>query len=107
MDEDAALLGLMRSIASGDRDAADRLLATDSRLATAALSRGATRSNPSDHYFPDQGEYVYAGDTALHVAAFCHDVPAATVLLDAGADVRARDRRGAEPLHAAASGSPD
>jgi hypothetical protein len=107
VDEDATLLELMRSIASGGRDRAAPLVAADPRLATAALVGGATRSDPTRHFFPDQGEYVYTGDTALHVAGFCHDVPTATVLIAAGADVRARNRRGAEPLHAAASGSPD
>ncbi len=49
---------------------------------------------------------VYAGDTALHGAAFAYDAVLARRLVDTGADVRARNRRGGEPLHAAAIGVP-
>jgi ankyrin repeat protein len=49
---------------------------------------------------------LYAGDTALHVAAATYDPALARTLIDAGADVRARNRRGAEPLHAAVIGVP-
>jgi ankyrin repeat protein len=49
---------------------------------------------------------VYAGDTALHAAAFAYDSDFARRLVDSGADVRARNRRGAEPLHSAIVGGP-
>jgi ankyrin repeat protein len=49
---------------------------------------------------------VYEGDTALHAASFSHDAEFARVLLARGADVRARNRRGAEPLHSAMTGGP-
>ena len=52
------------------------------------------------------GRYVYAGDTALHVAAGAHRTDVVQKLMAMGADVRARNRRGAEPLHAAAVGMP-
>jgi ankyrin repeat protein len=52
------------------------------------------------------GHYVYAGDTLLHVAAAAYASDVARILLDAGADVGARNRRGAEPLHYAADGNP-
>ena len=43
--------------------------------------------------------WVYAGDTALHLAAAGLRTQAALVLLDAGADPNAPNRRGATPLH--------
>jgi ankyrin repeat protein len=49
---------------------------------------------------------VYAGDTALHIAAAAHQVALVRKLIAHGADVRARNRRGAEPLHYAANGGP-
>ena len=51
--------------------------------------------------------YVYGGDTALHIAAAAYQRELAESLVAKGADVRARNRRGAEPLHYAADGSPD
>jgi len=106
MGDDRDLLAL-RAIAGPPTggDTADRL-AADPDLARAALSTGATRSNPDEFFFADHGIHVYAGDTALHVAAFAYDVPTARALVAAGADVRARNRRGAEPLHSAANGGP-
>ena len=50
--------------------------------------------------------HVYEGDTALHAAAFAYDAAIARTLVEHGADVRARNRRGAEPLHAAVMGVP-
>jgi ankyrin repeat protein len=49
---------------------------------------------------------VYGGDTALHVAAAGHRPELAHLLLSAGADVSARNRRGAQSLHYAADGTP-
>jgi ankyrin repeat protein len=49
---------------------------------------------------------VYEGDTALHAAAFSYDADVARELIARGADIRARNRRGAEPLHAAVTGVP-
>jgi hypothetical protein len=108
VDGDRELLALMRAIAApaGNVTAVARLRA-EPRLAVAALEAGATRSTSDDFFFAEHGTYVYAGDTALHVAAFAYDVDTARALLAAGAGVRARNRRGAEPLHAAANGGPD
>ena len=49
---------------------------------------------------------VYEGDTALHAAAFSYDPEMARELVTRGADIRATNRRGAEPLHAAVIGVP-
>jgi ankyrin repeat protein len=50
---------------------------------------------------------VYAGDTALHVAAAAYQRELAESRGANRADVRARNRRGADPLHYAADGGPD
>src|SRR5213079_2218249 len=53
----------------------------------------------------DIAHYLYAGDTALHLAAAAFRVPVAKLLVAHGADCRAKNRRGAEPLHYAADGN--
>ena len=56
----------------------------------------------SAFFFADIAHYLYAGDTALHMAAAAFRRPVAELLVAHGADCRARNRRGAEPLHYAA-----
>jgi ankyrin repeat protein len=102
---DTALIELVRAIAAGDAARASALLAASPGLARAAARRGATREDPSP-YLSEIGYYLYAGVTALHVAAASYRAEVARKLITCGADVRARDRRGAEPLHAAAVGAP-
>jgi len=77
-----------------------RALAADPELVTARILR-------TDEFFlAERYAQVYAGDTLLHAAEFTYDVDVARQLVAAGADVRARNRRGAEPLHAAIIGGP-
>lgn len=91
------LVGLMTAIAAGDR----------SLVRTSAPSLAIARLARQDECFLDAlSAQIYEGDSALHAAAFAYDVETATVLIARGADVRARNRRGAEPLHAAAAGNP-
>jgi ankyrin repeat protein len=104
---DAELMGLMRVVAAGDEAAALRLLAESPRLATAGMQVGASRQGADGYFFPQIGRYAYAGHTALHVAAAAYQTKAVGVLIAAGADVAARNRRGAQPLHEAAVGTPD
>jgi ankyrin repeat protein len=59
-----------------------------------------------EFFLADRLAQVYEGDTALHAAAFSYDAEMARELVRRGADVRARNRRGAEPLHAAVIGTP-
>jgi hypothetical protein len=106
MDTDAGLMGLLRAIVADDGELAARLVAASPQLATAAVVQGATRQNPKDYYFRAIGHYAYGGDTALHIAAAGHRLEIARMLVAAGSDVRARNRRGAEPLHYAADGHP-
>jgi hypothetical protein len=94
------LTRLMIVVAAGDRRTAVRLLDATPSLATAGVSR-------SDELFiAERQAQIYEADTALHAAAFSYDPEMARQLIRRGADVRARNRRGAEPLHAAAMGVP-
>jgi ankyrin repeat protein len=49
-------------------------------------------------------QYLKAGDTALHIAAAAYRSEIMTLLLGTGADIGARNRRGAQPLHHATDG---
>jgi len=100
MSEAADLEDLLRIIADRDHGAALVLLDQAPSLATWCVAR-------SDEFFlAERGAQIYEGDTALHAAAFSYDSEAARVLLARGADIRAKNRRGAEPLHAATIGNP-
>jgi len=63
---------------------------------------GATRQDASTYFFSEIAHYLYAGDTALHMAAAAFRRPVAERLISHGANCRARNCRGAEPLHYAA-----
>ena len=103
---DAALLKLARVIAAGETDAVSRQLAQTPPLAREGFATGASRARSKAFLLKPIGYYVYAGATALHVAAAAYQAQIAQQLIGLGADVRARNRRGAEPLHAAAVGNP-
>jgi ankyrin repeat protein len=97
---------LFRTIASRDRATALRLLAESPLLARRAVTVGATREAASAYFFKEITHYAYAGDTALHMAAAAYETGIAKELISKGANVSARNRRGAEPLHYAADGAP-
>lgn len=65
---------------------------------------GASRQQATDFFFASISHYLYVGDTALHMAAAAFSRPIAELLVAHGADCRARNRLGAEPLHCAAGG---
>jgi hypothetical protein len=94
------LTRLLVAIASLDRTAAEGLLSATPSLATARLARR------DEFFLAERLAQVYEGDTALHAAAFSYDPEMARDLIARGAGVRARNRRGAEPLHAAVTGAP-
>lgn len=96
----------LQAIVADDVATASRLLAASADLASVCLVRGATRRAAVDFYLEEIQHYVYEGDAALHVAAAGYRHQIARKLLAAGADVRARNRRGGEPLHYAADGFP-
>jgi hypothetical protein len=104
--EQSSLRALFGAIASRDRSAALRLLAESPALARQAADVGASRQDARSFYFEEIPHYAYAGDTALHMAAAAYALEVADDLVKHGANVRARNRRGAEPLHYAADGMP-
>jgi ankyrin repeat protein len=103
---DDPLSSLMQAIAKGDATTETRLLKKSPELARECAERGATRQAARENFLEEIGHYVYAGDTALHIAAAAYRDDLVPELLARGADVRARNRRGAEPLHYAADGGP-
>ena len=104
--DDGALLALFGAIASGDHRGVTRRLDEAPDLATWSIRIGATRQDPQPYFLPSIRHYVYAGDTALHRRSCRASSGALRARLAQGADVQARNRRGAEPLHYAADGSP-
>ena len=90
---------LVDAIVAGDNDAVSRLLAVDPALANATWE--------ADRLIGALTHYMYGGDTALHAIAAAYRAALVPELLARGADVRARNRRGAEPLHYAADGYQD
>jgi ankyrin repeat protein len=97
---DRDLIRMIRALGSGDTKGAAALLEASPELVGAVLERDEER------FLEERRAQLYAGDTALHVAACAYDVEAARILVAAGADIRARNRRGAEPLHSAVIGGP-
>ena len=92
----------IRVVVDGDIVEVSRRLAASPALATASSGEGATRQRASTFFFADISHYFYAGDTALHMAAAAFRRPVAELLVAHGAEWRARNRRGAQPLHYAA-----
>ena len=103
--ETSAFLEFIRLVVAGDVDRVSRRLSAAPALATTASPVGATRQEPTGFFFTEISHYLYAGDTALHMAAAAFSRPMAKLLVSHGADCRAKNRRGAEPLHYAADGN--
>lgn len=94
------------AIVAGDIVTTVRLLDASPSLAHARAGHGATRQAPKQNFFESIRHYMYEGDTALHMAAAAHQIRIVAELIVRGADIRARNRRGAEPLHYAVDGRP-
>jgi Ankyrin repeats (3 copies) len=92
----------LNAVIAGDARDVRRRLGSHPRLATVPAADGATRRGARDFFFPEIRHYLYAGDTALHIAAAAYQREIAKLLIANGADVRARNRMGATPLHYAA-----
>ncbi len=101
----SAFLELVRLVIDGDMAMVSRRLRATPELATMASPVGATRQEATNFFFTKICHYMYAGDTALHMAAAAFSRPMAELLMSHGADCRAKNRRGAEPLHYAADGN--
>jgi hypothetical protein len=104
--DDAALMTFAQAIVQGDRTRVSGLLAGTPELAVACLARGATRHGGEEYVLDEIRHIVYAGDTALHIAAAAYEAVIARELVNAGASVAAANRRGAQPLHYSVDGIP-
>lgn len=96
----SAMRSLFDAITSGDLESVKRRIDSAPALATRPLREGDGHFANAIHHQLD------GGDTALHVAAAAHQPEMVEWLVAHGADVRARNRIGAEPLHYAADGRP-
>lgn len=103
---DAALFALIKAIAADDVDPVRAMLKASPSLARVSIRAGASRERSKDFWLAAIDHYIYEGDTALHIAAAAYRTGIVRALLAAGADVRARNHRGAEPLHYACDGIP-
>ena len=104
--QDKPFRAFVEVVVSGDSETATRLLNVSPPLAKERAARGATRQAPKENFFDRIKHYINEGDTALHMAAAAKQARIAEELTSRGADVRARNRRGAEPLHHAVDGGP-
>jgi ankyrin repeat protein len=106
-NSDASLRGLVVAISAGVAAGASKMLAENPELAKARFEvTNATRQTARENFVAEVGKYIYRGDTALHFAAAAYDAEIIRTLIGKGAGVRARNRLGDEPLHAAATGTP-
>ncbi|HVT99535.1 MAG TPA: ankyrin repeat domain-containing protein [Acidobacteriaceae bacterium] len=96
----------MRAIADGEGGVVSRLSKAHPELAKSALPVGATRQTTRQYLLTAIDHYVYAGDTALHVAAASDGAKIVRELLRLGAAVGAANRRQAVPLQYAVDGGP-
>ena len=101
----STFLDFVRVVVAGDIDQVSQRLADNPALATVPSEVGATRQEASTFFFTDIAHYLYAGDTPLHMAAAAWRRQVAELLIAHGADIRATNRRGAQPLHYAADTS--
>ena len=83
--DDAALLALFRAIASGDDLEVARRLDSSRDLASLSDSDRGEPPRSETYFLTAIRHYVYAGDTALHVAAAAHQRELAESLVTRGA----------------------
>ena len=99
---DKDFMELVRAVVSGDAAQVASLAANSPMLVRAQAAIGASRQDAEHYFFEAIKHYLYAGDTALHIAAAGYRCEIAQDLIERGADCSAKNRRGAEPLHYAA-----
>ncbi|MCX5659209.1 MAG: ankyrin repeat domain-containing protein [Planctomycetota bacterium] len=96
--DSSGLERLLQAILEDDRPLVTRLLKTDPALALARTAEARLYQTTIAHW-------LYAQDTALHLAAAGHRAEIAKLLLAAGTDVNAaHNHRAGRPLHYAADG---
>ncbi|MGJ4927208.1 ankyrin repeat domain-containing protein [Bradyrhizobium sp. HKCCYLS2038] len=105
-DNRADFRSFVEIVVAGDIARAVDLLDAHPQLATECCMRGASRQGARANFFDCIGHYIYAGDSAVHMAAAAQQSRIISELISRGADVHARNRRGAQPLHYAADGGP-
>jgi ankyrin repeat protein len=93
---------LVRACGDGDEAAVGAILSAGPELALQAAAHGASRDSAKEFFFESIQHYMYAADTALHLAAAAFRPNIARALLAHGAAIDARNRRSATPLHYAA-----
>ncbi len=90
---------ILTAILEDDRSKVKELLKTEAGLATGLVDKPRLYEAKIVHW-------IYAGDTALHLAAAGHRIEIVRLLLTAGADPNATmNHRQSSPLHYAADGS--
>src|SRR5215468_5544250 len=90
---------LVQAIVAGDGARVADLLNRTPTLVHERAATGATRNGAPSYFFEAIRHYLYAGDTALHMAAAAFKPDIAQSLIDRGAECSLKNRRGAEPLH--------
>jgi hypothetical protein len=105
-DRDARLGPVIAAIVADDGARLTSLLEADPELARTQLAVGATRESAREFRIEAIGHYLYKGDSPLHIAAAAYRPSMIRDLVRHGADVAARNRRGAQPLHYAVDGMP-
>ena len=93
------LMGLVKAIVSGDSVRVLEIVKASPDLVQQPAKIGASRQTASEYFFPEIKHYMYAGDTALHMASAGFRSEIGQILIDHGASCAARNRRGAQPLH--------
>ena len=105
-NHDHELMKLVKTILQNDPAKVAAMLSAPPRLATESFHAGASRETEKPYFLVQIGRYIYAGDSALHIAAAAYRVEIVEQLIKRGADLCARNRFGYNPLHAAAAGNP-
>ena len=82
----SVFLDFVRLVVNGDINEVSRRLAGSPSLATVPAEVGAARNGAPDFFFAEIAHYLYAGDTALHMAAAAFRRPVAELLIAHGAD---------------------
>ncbi len=95
-------LDFVRLVIDGHIDSVRGRLRVSPVLSTMSTTVGAVRQESTPCFFDSIRHYLYAGDSAFHMAAAAFRRPMAELLVAHGADHRAKNRRGAQPLHYAA-----
>ncbi|HVW02465.1 MAG TPA: ankyrin repeat domain-containing protein [Planctomycetaceae bacterium] len=100
--DSSVFLKFIRHVIEGEIETVRKELKATPPLATTSAGVGATRQESTTYFFESIRHYLYAGDTALHMAAAAFRRPMAELLVTYGAEHSPTNRRGAQPLHYAA-----